>query len=394
MADPLNILHVTPFFPPSRAYGGIPVVAGELCLELEKLGHRVTVFTTDIFDAVSRYRPEKETSPLNRLNIFRFPNLSNSLAYNMQCYIPAGMGKTASEILRGVDIIHLHGHRHFLNNIVRKYALKYEVPYILTGHGTVPAIERRLLLKRIFDLMFGKKVIKDASGFIAVSDAEHRQMTDAGIPAEKIRVIHNGIQTARFASLPDKGTFGNMFDVRGDYILYLGKITPRKGVGHLVRAFSEMKDRNLKLVIAGNFMGSRKEIENIIDEKGLRERVVMTGLLSEEETLAAYRDALATVYPSTLEIFGLVPFESIMCGTPVIVSDDCGCGGIIRSAGAGYTVPYGDVLALVKAITKVIDDPGKAERMVFAGQEFIKANLNWKNIASQTAGFYRDMIAK
>jgi glycosyltransferase involved in cell wall biosynthesis len=75
----------------------------------------------------------------------------------------------------------------------------------------------------------------------------------------------------------------------------------------------------------------------------LNENILVTGLLSENEKIEALVDADVLVYPGILEIFGLVPFEAIMCGTPVIVADDCGCGEVIREADCGYLVKYGDI---------------------------------------------------
>ncbi len=389
----LKILQVTPFFLPSVAYGGIPVVSGELSLELQEQGNSVTVFTTDVFDASSTYRPEKEEPPLNRLKIYRFPNRSNSLAYNLQCYSPCGMDKAVSEMIETFDIVHLHGHRHILNNIIRKYAIKHKIPYVLTGHGTIPIIERRFLLKKVFDIFFGKKVINDASGFIAVSEFEKKQMIAEGIGEDHIKVIWNGIRNDKFIDLPQKGEFKSHFGIDGDYILYLGKITPRKGIEHLIRAFNKLEQQKLRLVIAGNDMGYQSFLKGVVVGCGLEEKVIFTGLLDRKSAIQAYCDALVTVYPSTLEIFGLVPFESIMCGTPVIVTDDCGCGEIISAEDCGFTVPYGDSYALSEMLSFVISNPEEGEKKIEKGQRFIKEKLCWKNIAAQTVDFYREVMS-
>jgi glycosyltransferase involved in cell wall biosynthesis len=81
-----------------------------------------------------------------------------------------------------------------------------------------------------------------------------------------------------------------------------------------------------------------------VEQLGLSDKVRFIGFMSP--LAAAYQDADVLVYPSTYEIFGLVPFEALLCGTPVIVTDDCGCGEIIKEAGCGYLVHYGDVAGL------------------------------------------------
>src|SRR5438034_1069928 len=81
-----------------------------------------------------------------------------------------------------------------------------------------------------------------------------------------------------------------------------------------------------------------------------------TGLLRGRDRLEALADADAVVYPSEHEIFGLVPLEALLAGTPVVVADDSGCGEIIRQAG-GDVVPLGDADALALAIDRILDDP-------------------------------------
>ena len=111
-------------------------------------------------------------------------------------------------------------------------------------------------------------------------------------------------------------------------------------------------------------MGFKEKVVSIIEEKGLVDRVLFTGLLVDDEKLGAYTDADVLVYPAIHEIFGLVPFEALMCGAPVIVTDDCGCGEIIGSEGIGYMVKYNDVAALTEMIDGVLSDScrGKIKR--------------------------------
>ena len=72
--------------------------------------------------------------------------------------------------------------------------------------------------------------------------------------------------------------------------------------------------------------------------------------------MEALTDADVVVYPSAHEVFGLVPLESLMCGTPVIVADDCGCGEIIRETGGGDVTPVGDGGQLAAALGGMLDN--------------------------------------
>lgn len=389
----LNILQVVPYFYPAWAYGGIPRVVYELSKELVKKGHDVTVCTTDVLDQDSRCDLSGKESVVDGIKVYYFRNLSNLLAYHYQLFLPVGLTDFIQRNISGFDILHLHGHRHLLNNIVHHYALKSNTPYIFSGHGTVLRIERRFFAKRVFDRVLGNMILRDAKHFVAVSENEVRQYEEMGVNRGKIDLIYNGIDIDAYRVLPEKDTFRKKYGLTGKkVILYLGKITPRKGVDFLVMAFSELKMDDSVLVIAGNDMGFKNKVEMIIKERLLVGRVIFTGLLVGEEKLSAYQDADVLVYPAIHEIFGLVPFESIMCGTPVIVTDDCGCGEIISREGIGYIVRYNDIYGLRDKITGILVDRNTAQEMVRRGREFIVNNLNWELIGNKFVDVYRRVI--
>jgi glycosyltransferase involved in cell wall biosynthesis len=391
----LKILQVAPYFYPAWAYGGVPRVAYELSKELVKRGHEVTVYTTDVWDRDSRYVPEKRSVIVDGVKVFYFRNLSNRLAYDYQLYFPIGLKSFVRGTIKDFDIIHLHGHRNFLNNIVHHYALKFKKPYIFSAHGLVMRIVKRILAKAIFDKFFGTKILNDAAQFIAASEREVKEYEAMGVEKEKVAVINNGIDTDAYEALPKKNYFREKYKLMGKKtILYLGQITAGKGIDFLVKAFSELNRDDCVLVIAGNDMGYKKRVLEIVKERSLGDRVIFTGLVVGEEKLAAYRDADILVYPSLHEIFGLVPFEAIMCGTPVVVTDDCGCGEIIGREDIGYTVKYNDVQGLRDKIEEVLSNGTAPMEKVKRGKEFIRTNLAWEKIGAEYENIYKKYRVK
>ncbi len=95
-------------------------------------------------------------------------------------------------------------------------------------------------------------------------------------------------------------------------------------------------------------------LRSLISELGIEGRTHVTGLLRGRERLEALADADVVVYPSEHEVFGLVPLEALLSGTPVIVADDCGCGDIVSALGGGLVTPLGDVDALASSIDAVL----------------------------------------
>ena len=305
------------------------------------LGESVTVWTTDACDAEQRLR-EPETT-VDGIFVRRFRNLHNGLAYHRQLYLPLGILKAPWQDLREFDIVHIHSHRHLLEALVGAAAAKRRIPYVFTGNGTVPPIERYVLVKRVLDLVGADAVLEHAAACVAVSRGRDPALSRRRRRrAQRIRVIPNGIRLDEFAVLPPRGSFRRAYGLGdGPLIVFVGKITPRKGVDVLLRALARLP-ADVQLVVAGNFMMPEQPIRAIVEELHLRERVRFPGLLLGDDRNAAYVDADVVAYPSTDEIFGLVAAEALMCQTPVVVCDDSGCGEVVRAAGGGRLVPYGD----------------------------------------------------
>jgi glycosyltransferase involved in cell wall biosynthesis len=383
----VRILHVTPSFYPAWAYGGIPRCAYELCRSLVRLGESVTVWTTDAYDAGQRLR-EPETV-IDGMFVRRFRNLHNGLAYHRQLYLPLGILKAPWHDLLEFDIVHIHSHRHLLEALVGAAATQRDIPYVFTGNGTVPAIERYVLVKRALDLIGADAILEHAAACIAVSAAEVPQYAAAGVEVDRVQIIPNGVNLDEFAVLPPRGSFRRAWAI-GDapLIVFVGKITPRKGVDVLLRALARLP-AEVQLVVAGNFMMPEQPIRAIVEELHLHDRVHFPGLLVGDDRNAAYVDADVVAYPSTDEIFGLVAAEALMCRTPVVVCDDSGCGELVRAADGGRLVPYGDAAALADALRALLDDGVERRRCAAAGRQWVEQHLGWDRIAEETRDLYR-----
>jgi glycosyltransferase involved in cell wall biosynthesis len=166
-------------------------------------------------------------------------------------------------------------------------------------------------------------------------------------------------------------------------VAYLGQITPRKGVSRLVEAFADGALAPARLVVAGAARG-------MADPGG--EGVLFTGTLEGADRLALLVDADVLVYPSTDEIFGLVPMEGLLCGAPAVVGGDCGCGELIAEAGAGLLTRHGDIEELRRPIRALLRDRDAAARMVERGRRYVSAHLDPAEVARAHQEMYRTIL--
>jgi len=379
----MKILQVISYFTPKR--GGDVNICYNLSKELSKLGHEVTIVTTDFEYDLNYARSLKD------VEVIPFRRVAN---LGLFLYTPHLGGWLRSNISR-YDVIHLHNFRSYQSAIVCKYAKEFNVPYIIQPHGTLPRIIERKNLKQLYDIVWGNDIRRHASKLIAVSRSEAEQFRQAGIPEEKTTLIPNGIDHVSFMNLPPAGRFKEQYGIHERHvILYAGRIHKRKGIDILIRAFNSFLQSwtgdNVALVIVGPDGGYQSVLEGLVEQLGLSDKVRFIGFIPS--LAAAYREADVLVYPSTYEIFGLVPFEALLCGTPVIVTDDCGCGEIIKKAECGYLVHYGDVAGLAEVLRFALEHPDVNKRMVEAGRRYIEEHLAWESVVKRVEEVYEESI--
>lgn len=346
-------------------------MAYQTALQLGKRGHQVTVVASD-------FGTDKAAFPEGPFQVVLFPNLVAAAGFYFSPQLYFWLNKHITEF----DILHLHEVRTFQNIAAHSLAARYHIPYLLSAHGTLPIIVERHLAKRLFDSLFGQRILADARRLVAVSPYEVKQYQQAGIPEKRVQVLINGLNLAEYVDLPPQGSFRQRFPgMAGDslIILFLGRLHQRKGINHLIEAFAHLhlENRAAILAIAGPDGGELATLQALTERLQLQERVFFVGPLYGRDKLAAYVDAELLATPAAYEIFGLVPFEALLCGTPVIVSDDCGTGQLIGEAEAGYLVPYGDVPRLANALQQALTSPEERRRMVVSGQRYIRENLDW-----------------
>lgn len=354
----MRILHVTPYYEDTWAYGGIPRAVAATARALARRGHDVTVCTTDVYLPDARLAtPGKGAARTGGVEVRVFPNLSNKAAYHLQLFAPLGLNGYLRSHAGDFDVAHLHGCRHLPGVLAARHLRRARVPYVLTPHGTAPHIERRRVAKWLFDAIIGNGVVAGAARVIAVSTGERNQLVEMGISPHNTYVIPNPVDLAEFGET-ERGAFRRRLGLGPDVpiILFLGKLTPRKRLDVLVQAFAALAWPDARLVIAGNDMGYGRTLRADLQHFGVADRTIVTGLLCGADRLAALRDADVVAYPSEHEVFGLVAVESLLCGTPVVVADDSGCGEVVGGIGGGLLVEPGNADELRDALGRMLAD--------------------------------------
>jgi glycosyltransferase involved in cell wall biosynthesis len=171
----MKILMIIQFFTPQR--GGSVNNVYNLTKHLTLKGHAVTIFSSD-----SKY-DAKIADSLRPAIVVPFRSYLGSFYYS------PGMKMSLDEEIANYDVVHLNNYWSYQNIIANQVAMKYNVPIVLSPHGSLPIMMRGYGRKFLFNHFFGKKILKNAAKIIAVSDMEYRQVVSKNVKPEKIMII-------------------------------------------------------------------------------------------------------------------------------------------------------------------------------------------------------------
>jgi glycosyltransferase involved in cell wall biosynthesis len=218
-----------------------------------------------------------------------------------------------------------------------------------------------------------------ADRVLTISEHARRGIVEhLGVAPERVEAIPLGVDHARF--VPD-GPAARGLPER--YVLYPANMWPHKNHERLLAAFDRLQDRDLRLVLTGQTYGRERLLDG-------HERVLHRGHVAHGEMPALYRGALAVVFPSLFEGFGLPPLEAMACGTPVAASDR----GAVAEVCGGAALAFDpeDVDAIAAAIERVTQDEPLRARLRAAGVERA-AGFTWaKTAAAHVRAYERSVL--
>jgi glycosyltransferase involved in cell wall biosynthesis len=389
----LRILQVTKSFHPAVSFGGPVQCAYNLSKYLTKMGHEVSVYTTNALDLNPNAMIKDRFRVISGVEVSYFPNIVQT--YNI-FFSPNIIGALKKNLHR-FDVVHLHEFRTF-QNVAFHYSRTDSIPYILSFHAQLTykdEMVRRAPFRILFDDTFGRKLIKNASKLHALTHFEASELIQSGVEKDKIAIIPNGVAPEDFANPPSSGHFKELFKIGEEkLILYLGRIHARKGLDFLVRAFSLLaKSRtDVKLVIAGPDRGFLKPLMEIIADLHLNDRILLTGALNRNQVLAAYNDADVVVYSTLQEGFPIVPLEAALMARPLVVSSDPSMD-FVKEENCGIAVKYGEVAQLADALYTILGDTELARKLGQNGRNVVLKNFTWSKVAEKIEATYFE-IAK
>lgn len=381
----MHILHITPYYAPAYAFGGVVRAVEGLAHALTQRGHTITILTTTALSFTESL--PATTLQEDNLTIIRTHNQIPFLR-KVNLSTPFGMRPIAQDIMPTVDVVHIHEFRTVENLLVTPIATKHQVPIVLSPHGTLVQTTGRSQLKQAWDQLLSPSVANRIQHTIALTDNELHDCQSLWAQwntSTDFSVIPNGVNMNDFTQLPDAQIFREKYRLgAAQIILFLGRLHERKGVEILLRAFQQANLPNTKLVFAGPDEGMKSSLEALADE-----RVIFTGYLDAQARLEALAAAALFALPAVGEGLSIAALEALAAGVPILLSAGSKIAGVV-DAGAGKIVEP-NVDSLTQALTEMLSDPTTLAHMSRAAQQLVQERYTWSRVAAQMERTYMQL---
>lgn len=283
------------------------------------------------------------------------------------------------------DVIHAHDWMTF--PAAEALATATGRPMIAHVHATEFDRSGEHVNRRVYDTE--RRGMHRAEVVVAVSHRTRTMLIERyGVPAEKVRVVHNGIEPGdgALAAQPDPRPTR-----RRKQVLFLGRLTRQKGPMFFLRAAAQVLEQvdDVRFIVAGWGDLAPQMIEETA-ARGLGHKVLFAGFLRGAAVDRAFREADVYVMPSVSEPFGLTALEAIRNGTPVVLSRSSGVAEVLD--GGAVTVDCWDVDAMARHIVELLRNPALAESMRREGAAALE-RLTWDPAARQCLALYHEITS-
>jgi len=295
----------------------------------------------------------------------------------------------------------VHSHTWYANLAGHLASLLYGIPHVMTVHSLEPLRPwkaEQLGGGYALSSWCERTAVEAAAAVIAVSDGMRDDLLAVypAVPAGRVRVIHNGIDTSEYR--PDPAT-----DVLDRYgvdpgrpsVIFVGRVTRQKGLPVLLRAASAIDPAAQLVICAGQADTPELEAEVSDLARQLRANrtgvIWLSGMLPKREVIQLLTHATVFVCPSLYEPLGIVNLEAMACGTAVVGSRVGGIPEVVADGKTGLLVPADDPAALARALNVLLADRPLAADMGRLGRARAEAEFGWSSIAAQTVALYAEL---
>lgn len=395
-AESLRVLIITSYYKPAYVYGGPVRSLSTLAEGLAQQGVAISVFTTNANGGMRLDVPLRKPVMVDGVAVTHFPLARRSWG---TFYYSPELAQACWDHVAEYDVVLLESLWGHLSQPATAACKRHGIPYIVTPRGQLLpwSFDNKNLKKRLYLTLFARRHLNGAAALRCTDPLEANAVDAFGFSAPTF-VVPNGIDIARFTTLPSRQELRNRLEIPREarVLLFLGRLHPKKRPDIAVAALAAVQDlpRETHLVIAGPDEAQMSDMLRILAHRtNCEHRLHLMGLLPGDEILQALSAADLLLMPSEpqSENFGMAAVEAMAAGIPILVSEGVPVGAWAEAAGAGRMTPCSSE-AFVETTRSLIMDSEKLDAMSLAGRELVANRFDNTSVAQQMLAQLRAIV--
>ncbi len=376
----MKVLFVTREYPP-YIYGGAGVHVKYLSQELSKImGVEVRCFG-------AQKSRQKNLSVTGYEEWSSLKNSKKGLHSSVLSTLSANLLIANDPV--DADLVHTHTwYSSFAGYLIKTL---FEIPLVITCHSLEPL--RPWKTDQIgtgynLSLWAEKLAIENADKIIAVSNEMKKDILKLfNIPAERIEVIHNGIDINKWQKTTSADAL-KRYAIPDKYVLFFGRTTKQKGIDTLIKA-ADYIEPPARVVICTTGADTKEFLKEMEDFAKTKKNIIwINKMLDEKECIEIYSNASVFVCPSTYEPFGIINLEAMACEVPVVASAVGGIKEIIVDGETGFLIEPSNPEIIAKKVNTLLSDKKLSASFGKSGHLRVEKYFSWSSIAEQTKKLY------
>jgi len=392
----MKIAFACPASLPATQFGGIMFLCLDLARELSRIGHDVSIYTTDMDFANN---PKTFNKNLPRQEVIKKFKINRTHVWFSIGLFFVNPSMYFQMMKDDPNIIHAIGVRSFQSYIAALVSKKKKIPLVISDQGgltTHPALIHGSIMKKILYKMqipMIRFIINQATK-ISVANEYERQIFLDFCRDSKIVIVRNGVNLENMNL--NKANFREQYNIKKPFILFLGRFDKVKGIDVLLKAISVIKDEsvlsNTKLVIMGVDFGFESQMLAMINEMKIEDKVIVIKNHSREAVISAYKQSRFLVLPSRWELSPLTPLEGFMFKKAVISTTAHGIPYTIKDRVQGILIEPENHKSLADAIIELLSDEKKCQEYGLAGYNMVQTECNSVKMTENILNIYQQLV--
>jgi glycosyltransferase involved in cell wall biosynthesis len=408
MDKKMKVLHIIPTYLPAYNRGGPIWSVHNINKSLVAKGADVTVYTTNI-DVEGKVLTDHPVD-VDGVSVHYFrASYPRIWEYYKVFFVPVfwprrweyskDLHEKLAKTAKDFDLIHITSTFLFASTLGTYYAKKYRKPSIISPRGNLmkPLELKSAIKKQLYIKLFERRNLTRADAIHFTVPKEKEEYLSYHLPLKKSIIIPNALDLSKFPEEPDASCRKKFKSAeRKRIVLFLGRISWKKGLDTLIPAFKEViaREPDTILVIAGgDDEGYKKKVDALIETHKLKKHIIFTGMVEGSDKFSLYKESDVFVLPSYSENFGMSVVEAMYYELPVVVTDEVGVANYVKEAGAGLIIKK-ETSALANAIIKILKNPHTKEKMGQAGKKLVKDTFESDKIIEQWVECYEELCKK